>query len=216
MTVNHRVVGFGTALSFAGLLVAANVEAATKPAKIANYNVAPAVKTLQVRPKSWSDPAFGDAGWTHSSAWGRFSAKAGDIVTIRAVSADPGVHPGISVWRRAADDKAPNNVVPDHFYPQNATQYVYGAKDDQTGQDYGNIVMRITSYGYDADGNALIEPRLHPRKDSKPGELNLRFKAPQTASYLFVVGGINPDTGVALDQSYDIRTRVTVTTPTTP
>jgi hypothetical protein len=149
-------------------------------------------------------------GWTHFSKWGKFEAKKGQHITIKAVSANPDLHPGITVWSRSAEDTAPDNYVTDHFYVQNAPQYVLGAKDESTGAELGDIIMRVADYGYDLDNNVRIRG-LDGVKDGVPGQLILNFRARKTATYVFVVGGVNPEPGAADPKAlYDVVTEVMV------
>jgi hypothetical protein len=196
----------------AGVFVASAAHAATIPAKIVRFTPAKPIKTLQVRATSWRDPAFGDMGWTHNSAWGRFTAQAGEIITITANSGNPEVHPGISVWYRGKDDTAPNTYVADHFYPQNVDQVVFGARDETTNEDIGDIVMTIVAYGYDQDGNTEEVP-LHGKTDGIPGRLRLTFRAKETGVYLFVLGGFNPGASIDPTVLNDVKTKVRATAP---
>jgi hypothetical protein len=202
---------FAISAAAAGLLVATSGNATTIPTKIVNFTASKPIKTLQTKATSWRDPAFGDMGWTHNSAWGKFKAKEGQTVTITAESSEPKLHPGISVWFRGADDTAPDKYVADHFYPQNANQVVFGAKDEITGEAVGNIVMKIAAFAYDKDDN--VDVPLRGKKDGVSGRLKLVFKAKQTGNYLFVLGGFNPGIGVDPDALTDVTTEVTVTDP---
>lgn len=207
-----RPVSLFAAIATAGLLAASTANAATSPSKITVFNTTKPTHTLQATAKSWRDPAFGDMGWTHASGWGLFRAKAGDIVTITADAGNPGIHPAVSVWFRGKQDTALNKYVPDHFYPQNANQYVYAAKNEQTGEALGTISMQIAAYGYDQDGNSRVL-LLNGKKDGTPGVLELSFKAKKTGVYLFVLGALNPGAGVDVAPFNDIMTKVTVTAP---
>lgn len=201
-------------LAIAGVLTSGTATAATQPGHIAKFNATTMTDAvLSVRPKSWRDPAFGDMGWTHHSDWGTVWVKAGQTVTITATSANAGVHPGITVWRRGADDTAPNTYVVDHFYPQNANTVEFGAVDETTGQALGNIIMKVVKFGYDKDGNSKGVLSMNPIKDGVPGKLVLTFTSTKGGAHMFVVGGFNPDAGVDSSVKYDINTNVTVTGP---
>lgn len=199
------------ALLATGLFAASAANAATTPATVADYSAENPIQTLQTKSTSWRDPAFGDMGWTHNSGWGKFQASKGQTVTISAMSSVPGLHPGMTVWFRGKKDTAPDNYVADHSYPQNANQFVLGATDETTGQEVGNIVMKVVKYGYDQDGNSL-KTELNGIEDGVSGQLQLTFKAAQTGTYMFVLGGINPDTGVDTASKMDVDTEVTMTT----
>lgn len=203
------------AMSFviAGLFVAGTAHATTSPSKIVRFTAAKPTSVLQTKSTSWRDPAFGDMGWTHNSSWGRFTATKGQTVTISAVSSNPKIHPGLSVWSRGKADTAPNQYVADHFYAQNANQFVLGAKDEETGEVVGNIVMKIAAYGYDQDGNKATVPTLNGQKDGVPGQLDLAFIVKQTGTYMFVLGGFNPNKGVDPAALNDVETTVSITGP---
>jgi hypothetical protein len=192
----------------AGLLAVPVANAATSPAKITGF-AAGQTKTLQARPKGWMDPAFGDMGWTHHSTWGKFSATKGQHVTITLVSSDAKVHPAITVYHRGKADTAPNKYVVDHFYAQNTNQFKLGAKDESTGTDIGNIVMKNVHFCYDRDGNKAYAG-LNGMRDGTAGRLVASFVAPYTGAYMFVVGGLNPGSGVDSTKTVDISTQVAI------
>lgn len=197
----------------AGLLVAATSHAATQPSSIAKFTPTATDQVLKVKSSSWRDPAFGDMGWTHSSDWGTVWATKGQTITIKAVSVDAGLHPGITVWFRGKEDTAPNTYVVDHFYPQNANFAKFGVTDEGTGAALGNIIMRVVAYGYDQDGNSKKPRMLNGITDNVPGQLELSFKAARTGVHQFVIGGYNPDAGVDTSVKHDINVSVIVTGP---
>lgn len=194
----------------AGLLAPVWAAAATIPTSIAEYSEKSPIQTLKTKATSWRDPAFGDMGWTHNSAWGTFQAQKGQTVTITAIAGEAGLHPGITVWFRGKRDTAPDNYVADHFYAQNANQFVLGASDEKTGSTIGNIVMKAVKYGYDQDGNKQQVADLNGAKDGVPGQLELSFTAPQTGNYLFVLGGFNPDAGIDTATPFGVDTEVQI------
>lgn len=198
----------------AGLSVASVGHAATIPGSIFEFTGTATDDVFSVKSKGWSDPAFGDMGWTHSSDWGTIQAKKGQMVTIHAVAADAGIHPGATVWYRGKDDTAADNYVVDHFYPQNANFAKFGATDETNGAALGNIVMRYVTHGYDVDGNSAKLKRMKPVKDDVPGQLELSFKAPYAGTYIFVVGGFNPDANIDTTLKYNIDVTATATAPT--
>lgn len=178
------------------VLLASNAEAATKPSVITTYANRSSA-TVDVKSKGWSDPAFGSAGWTHFSSWGQFSAKKGQRVEILMEAADVNVHPGVTVWFRGANDTAPDNYVPDHFYQQTSDFIALRAKDETTSEALGNIVMKYVANGFDADENpfdaaGLIGEDAKGLKDGIPGTLKLSFRVRKTGKYQFVTGGVNP------------------------
>lgn len=198
------------ALLTAGLFGAASSQAATIPANIFNFTADATTAVFPVKAKGWRDPAFGDMGWTHSSAWGTLTTtKKNQMVTIKMTAVDAGIHPGITVWYRGADDTTENKYVVDHFYPQNANFTKFGVTDETTGAKLGNIVMRHVTHAFDVDGTKSIKG-MGPVKDNVAGELEISFKAPQKGDYMFVVGGVNPDANVDLTVSHDVDVSVTL------
>ncbi|MDO9104104.1 MAG: copper(I)-binding protein CorA [Methylovulum sp.] len=213
MKAKSKQVARFISLVAAGLLVATASQAATIPSSTFDFTPEVTDDVFSVRSKGWRDPAFGDMGWTHSSDWGTVNAKRGELVTIKMVAADAGIHPGITVWFRGADDTAPDNYVVDHFYPQNANFTKFGATNETTGEALGNIIMRHIAHAYDRDGNTKRVTIMHPKTDGVAGQLELTFKAPRTGHYMFVVGGFNPDAGVDSSLKYNVNVNVTVTAP---
>jgi hypothetical protein len=196
----------------ASVFLGANAGAATKPASIATLSKKAPV-TLNVKSKGWSDPAFGNAGWTHFSGWGQFTAKKGQRVEITVESSDVNVHPGITVWFRGANDTAPDSYVPDHFYQQASDFIALRAKDETTSEVLGNIVMKHVANGYDKDDNpfdsaGLIGEEAKGLRDGVPGKLKLTFRAKKTGKYQFVTGGVNPS---PVDIVSDMNTNIPVT-----
>ncbi len=177
-------------------LVAVSAHAATD-VKPTEFNSVMKSAVFSVTAKGWSDPAFGDAGWTHSGQWGTVTATKGQTVTITAIADDKGIHPGSSVWYRdPIKDTAPDNYVVDHFYPQNANLFKNKATDESTPPvALGNIIMKYTAHGYDKDKNieADADPMLNGKKDGIAGKLTISFKAKYDGTYIFVVGAFNPD-----------------------
>jgi len=210
MKANSKYAARFITLVAAGLLATSASQAATIPSSIFEFTSAVTDDVFSVKSKGWRDPAFGDMGWTHSSDWGTVVAKKGQTVTIKMVAADAGIHPGVTVWYRGEDDTAPDNYVVDHFYPQNANFTKFGATDDTTGAAVGNIIMRHIAHGYDLDGNTKKVRVMNPIKDDVPGQLELSFKATRKGTYMFVVGGFNPDEGIDTSLKYNVN--VTVTT----
>ena len=199
---------------FAGVVASVmsiSVEAATVPTKITTFTNVLTTDVFSVKAKGWSDPAFGDMGWTHSSAWGIFTATKGQTVSIILKADDKGIHPGSTIWYRGDNDTAPDQYVVDHFYPQNANFAKFAAVTEDTGEKLGNIVMKYVTHAYDLDNNSISDLTLKGRKDGVAGRLNISFKAPYTGTYMFVVGGFNPDTNITdLKASYNVNVQVTV------
>ncbi|TAN67665.1 MAG: hypothetical protein EPN17_10800 [Methylobacter sp.] len=196
----------------ASLITVSASYAATIPMSITAFDASTTDAVFVVKSKGWRDPAFGNMGWTHSSAWGTFKAKKGQLVSIKMVAADAGIHPGSTVWYRGADDTAADNYVVDHFYPQNANFAKFGAVDETDGTSLGNIVMTHVLHGYDQDGNSLKVKSMGGKVDQVSGQLLLKFKAPYTGDYMFVTSGFNPDANIdtTLKLPYNIDVNVTV------
>lgn len=195
------------------LLVAplTNSYAASKPSS--NFEFTPTITstTFSVRAKGWSDPAFGDMGWTHSCKWGHFQAQKGQHVRIVMRSQERGLHPAASVWYRGEKDTAPDDYVVDTFFPQNANLVKYGITDNDTGANLGDVVMKNVVYGYDYDANSILDRTLRPKSDKVNGKLVLNFTAPETGNYMFVVGGHNPDQNIDTTVGHNVDVTVTVT-----
>jgi len=204
-------------IATAGMFAASASFAATKPKAQGVYQFSQSNTThvFNVRPHSWSDPAFGFQGWTHHSDWGRVRARRGSLITIKLTSTTPGLHPAATVWFRGGNDTAPDAYVPDHFYPQLGNYSKIGAISEETGEDLGNIIMRYVRHGYDHDNNSLNFTLFNPIRDQVPGQLELSFQAPQSGVYMFVVGGINPDADSGIDNRtrYNFNAEVTVSRP---
>lgn len=200
-----------------GIFAASTSFAATKPQAngVFTFNSKKTTHTFSVRPNSWSDPAFGYQGWTHHSDWGIVRAKKGSVITIRLTSAVSGLHPAVTVWQRGGKDTAPNSYVPDHFYPQVLDFNKIGAIDEDTGEEIGDIVMKVTKWGYDKDGNSLNFTLFNPVADEIPGHLELTFEAPRSGAYMFAVGAHNPDalSGINAASRYNVDGEVIVATP---
>jgi Copper(I)-binding protein CorA len=128
-------------------------EAATRPARMLTFDAQRTKAVFGIKRAAWRDPLFGNEGWTHSSDWGKFTAKKGQIIKITLATAVQGLHPGISVWFRGTADTAPDNYIADHFYPQNQSIIEKGAKDESSGKVIGNIVMQIVDHAFDNDGH---------------------------------------------------------------
>ncbi|MGZ8191075.1 MAG: copper(I)-binding protein CorA [Methylococcaceae bacterium] len=205
-------------LAVAGLMAASASQAAVKPASVFMFDSSATVTDFNVRVKSWHDPAFGDMGWTHHSQWGAVSALKGQVVTIKLATSVAGLHPGITVWYRGAADTASDDYVVDHFYPQNAPMFKLGATDDTDGTDVGNIVMKYVTHRYDRDSDPLegpiqkALPLMRGNLDTIPGQVTVKFTAPQAGKYMFVVGGVNPDPVIAASTAkHPVTVTVTVT-----
>ncbi len=214
------------AFAFVGSLAFSQAQAITAPATVADFpDTTP--QELTIHPLGWSDPAFGDMGWTHRSGWGKFTAEKDQMVEIMVDSGNVSVHPGVSVWYRdPVRDTIADNYVFDHFYAQMANQYKSKAVDEKTAAELGNLVMKNVAYGYDLDGkNNPRIAELRGIRDKIAGKLVLTFKASKSGTYIFTVGGINAGNDL-FDMAADgtktlktdfakipVTTTVTVTTP---
>ncbi|MEY4767529.1 MAG: hypothetical protein RL637_168 [Pseudomonadota bacterium] len=201
---------FNLALLAAAMMISGHSYAASKPSS--NFEFTPAVNSAKfsVRARGWSDPAFGDMGWTHSCKWGHFQAQAGQKVRIVIRATERGIHPGITVWYRGDKDTAPDDYVVDTFFPQNANLVKYAITDNDTGANLGDVVMKNVVYGYDADANSVIDRTLHPKMDGVNGKLVLNFTAPYTGNYMLVIGGFNPDPNIDATVGHDVDVTITV------
>lgn len=211
MKVNGKALGRFVSVMAAGLMAVSVGHAATIPAGITTFSKVVTSDVFEVKDKGWSDPAFGDMGWTHSSDWGLFTAEKGQTVTIKMVADDKGIHPGSTVWYRGEDDTADDSYVVDHFYPQNANFAKFGATKEDTGDKLGNIIMKYVTHGYDQDKNTVTNAALKGKKDNVSGKLSLSFKAPYSGTYMFVVGGFNPDANITDHKAvYKVKVDLTV------
>ncbi|MEY4767525.1 MAG: hypothetical protein RL637_164 [Pseudomonadota bacterium] len=212
MFFNHYIRNFLILLGLASLSVS---YAATFPEDIAVLDAVNNTTTFTVTKSGWSDPEFGNAGWTHNSGWGSFYAKQGQMVSLIIQAKEDGIHPGASLWFRGDKDTAPNKYVVDHFYTQNGDIIKFGATDESTGQPIGNIVMEHIRHGYDLDNNTVdktnpIVRKLNGKLDKIPGRLVLNIKMPYTGDYMFVVGGFNPNIGIQSDKLYSIEVKLKI------
>jgi hypothetical protein len=217
MRANSKVKNLAmSVIAAVGVLATSASYAATIPGSIFTFTPAVANNVFEVKSKGWSDPLFGDMGWTHSSDWGVFHAEKGQVVTITMKSTNLGIHPGSTVWFRSALDTAPDNYVVDHFYAQDGSAVKRGATDETTGAALGNIIMKHVVHGYDADNITTGDAMLNGKKDTKPGVLVHRFKAPYSGEYIFVVGGIDPDLGIDNALIYKVKVNVKLGAVPTP
>ncbi len=189
-------------------VISSSAYSATTPNPIVTFDAATTDAVFNVTSKGWSDPAFGNAGWTHSSKWGSFHAEQGQIVSINIRATNVGIHPAATVWYRGASDTAADNYVPDHFYIQNADFFKWGATNESTGEKLGNIVMEHIVHGYDLDNNTAAIKKLNGKLDKIAGRLVLNVRIPYTGDYMFVVGAFNPDSTVDTTKKYDLKVRV--------
>ncbi|WP_394754267.1 copper(I)-binding protein CorA [Crenothrix sp.] len=223
MKLNQKLIV--SALTFAVVAFSlSTANAATKPTRFAAFTPKTPKYILKIKRASWRDPLFGDMGWTHSSDWGKFSTTKGKVIKITLITKVPGLHPGITVWHRGANDTAPDIYVQDHFYQQNASISEFGAKDEATGKAIGNIFMRhigngydndghTNGYGFDDNGNKILKAPAGVKgiKDKIPGQLVLTFKAPLSGNYQFVVGGFNPIKAFDGKNKHEVTATVSVT-----
>ncbi len=203
------------ALAAVGVMTVSTAQAATTPSKITAFDNVLTSDVFSVTATGWSDPAFGDMGWTHKSGWGSFTAKKGQNVTVTLVATDKGIHPGTTIWYRGANDTAPDSYVVDHFYPQNANFAKMKAVTEDTGEALGNIIMKYVAHGYDLDKNTVNDALLKGKKDTVAGKFTVTFKAPYDGAYMFVVGGFNPDANItgdatAIKANHDVNVKVSI------
>ena len=194
---------FGLLLS-SGSYAATSISAGTLPRFVFN---APQSTTVQA--SAWFKSAFGQAGWTHFSKWGYINLKAGQKVTLAVQSNVQGLHPGVSVWWRQTGPRfAPLGFFTGHSYIQYNDVIVNNTTDESTGKKLGNFNMRLVANGYDRDGmsQAATVPAnasLNPLIDGVPGLVTIKFRAKRAGTYMFVVGGINPDNTSTASGGFD-------------
>lgn len=112
---------------------------------------------MNIKSKSFSDPAFGHQAWAMHGKWGILNAEKGKRYTITVDgSAVPGLHPAISAWKRPIGaNLAEAKYVPDHnFFP--AQSYINSGKSQQhvmeSGGGTGNDVITRKINGADVSG----------------------------------------------------------------
>lgn len=214
MKKNSKFINGFVSVVAASLMTLSGANAATIPGAgkgtMPTFNKTLTTDVFTVRSQSWSNPEFGDMGWTHHSDWGYITAEKGQTVTITANSEVKGIHPGLTVWYRGDKDTADDNYVVDHFYIQNGDMSKVGAMtEDEPAVKIGNIVMKYVAHGYDVDQNTVNEPALKPKKDGISGRLIVSFKAPYSGTYMFTVGGFNPSSNIT-DHAAKNNVKVTV------
>jgi hypothetical protein len=203
MKLKSKFVVNAMTLAATGFAMSASY-AATQPTRVVDFS-----PVFKVKATSWRDPAFGNDGWAHNSDWGKLTAKAGKMITITLSSTVAGFHPAITVWYRGAADTAPDSYIPDHFYTQNEDFNEPGAKDESNNATIGNIVMKNVAYNYDQDGHNLRPwGTKKGLKDGVSGKMTLEFKATKAGTYMFVVGGFNPDAKVNKAIQHDVAVTV--------
>jgi hypothetical protein len=211
------VVLLGCALIFPGA-----ADAATKPTNLKVFKNGTSTG-FNVTSRGWSDLNFVGQGWTHNSQFGQFKARKGQTVTIKVISANPGIHPGLTVWYRPSNSSGNHRkglgYVPAHNYPQTSDWNQNNARDEETQKRLGNIVMKYIANGYDADGNdpsidvrtQVNNPMVVALVDNIPGIVQLQFTAPKKGIYQFATGGINPYPGNYPSSSSKLPVTVIVT-----
>ncbi len=218
-------------LVFVGFFGASMVsEAATQLSPAPIIFKSGVTKRFVVDSRGWSTLNNAQTGWTHSSQWGQFKAKAGQRVriTIKPAQNDgrmKSLHPAVTIWYRPSSE--PGNkgkglkYVKDHFYPQAADFDQLGGRIENSSESLGTIRMSYVSNGYDADGNdpnisvsATVGEAVEGISDGVSGQLVKSFIAPQTGVYQFAVGGINPypeSLPSAITPIYPVKVNVAIT-----
>jgi hypothetical protein len=76
--------------------------------------------------------------------------------------------------------------------------------------------MKYVAHGFDLDNNKVVDESgatdstqiafLKGKKDSVPGKFSMSFKAPYEGTYMFVVGGFNPNANYVATTGADGKT----------
>lgn len=208
------------ALSLAGALAAADVQAATEIASgVTEFTPGTgATQVLNVRPDAFYNLTMGFKGWTHHSGWGYMKLKKGQTATITAETQVAGMHPGIAVWYAPQGKKyAPIKYAADHFYNQWSSIDDKNAKDDTSEAPLGMLKLDFITNGFDRDGMGDMLPGefdqsfVYRIMDGVEGKVVVTFTALATGYYKFAVGGINPGGDVAVEPGLKTKQPVTVT-----
>lgn len=204
-------------LAIAGLMTSGFANAATKiNGDIWTFTKTDTQHVLTARPDSFYNLTMGFLGWTHHSAWGNVKLKKGQVYTITAI-ADPlsGIHPAIGVWYRPqGSGLVPNTYAYDHFYNQWANIFAKNQTDEADGKKLGTLKQFFATNGVDRDGWDLTDPDIYDQSmvtrilDGVVGKVQVQFRAADTGWYQFVIGAMNPDTGVDLTKKYPIQVTV--------
>lgn len=196
-------------------------DAATKlsnPKTFKNGNV----QGFNVTSRGWSDLNFVGQGWTHNSQFGQVKLRKRQTLSIKVISSDQSLHPGLTLWYRpgtaSGNLKKGLAYVPTHNYPQTADWDQKNARDEETQKRVGNIIMKYMANGYDADGNdpnidvqqQVGNPKVVSVKDGIPGTVELRFQASKAGIYQFAVGGINPYPVVLANKKFPVTVQVSI------
>jgi hypothetical protein len=77
------------------------------------------------------------------------------------------------------------------------------------------MVMKVAAFGFDKDRNTgnIEGVRGAGKRDKVAAQLTLTFKAKQTGTYMFVLGGFNPAASVDTALKYDVVTSVSLANP---
>ncbi|MFM8443241.1 MAG: copper(I)-binding protein CorA [Methylococcus sp.] len=192
--------------------------------KLANPKTFKSGNTIgfNVTSRGWSDLNFVGQGWTHNSQFGQVKLRKRQTLSIKVISADQSLHPGLTVWYRPATASGNNKkglaYVPTHNFPQTADWDQKNARDEETQKRVGNIIMKYMANGYDADGNdpninvqeQVQNPKVVSLFDGVPGTVELKFKASKAGVYQFAVGGINPYPVVLPNKKYPVTVQVNI------
>ena len=159
--------------------------------------------------KSFYNPAMGYKGWVHQSGWGYMKLKKGLPVTITAATLFvPGFHPAIAVWRNAGT--APINYIRSGAampYDQWGDVVETKGLTEKDVKVKGTIIMYFITNGVDRDGweepadyataSKFDQSLINRILDGTEGKVSVKFTPPADGTYKFVVGGMNPDPGLA-------------------
>jgi hypothetical protein len=210
-------------LTLVSALSAMSAQAATSIKSVSQvFSEANPTLPMNVNADSWYNLTMGYLGWTHTSKWGFVKLQKGKPVTIEVTTDVVGLHPALSVWYRV-DKKTTGEAaqyMSDHFYSQFKDIYESDAKDTDTpnGKKLGKFQMNFVANGFDRDGMADVLPvpydqsMLNRLLDGVAGKVSVTFLPKESGVYQFVVGAINPDSGLPVGSmmgpQYDVNTTI--------
>lgn len=174
-----------------------------------NSTMALANSTTGVAKASFYSPTMGHLGWAHSSGWGYVSLKKGVPVKIEVTAIDDptNFHPAIAVWLAAGKAPVANaegKVIFESDYKP-WEDLINLKVDSAVDSKQRSLKMLFVTNAVDRDGwetgdsvplafdNALV--RRIP--DGESGKVSVTFTPSVNGNYVFVVGGINPNSAAA-------------------
>ena len=217
MKFNKKTMTLRLILALAIVLPVMSIEAATSIAlKSKVFNKTSTTATMSVKADSWYNLGMGYLGWTHHSNWGFVKLQRGKPVTITVTTSVPGFHPAVSIWFRPGKTKINSSIqyMNEHMYSQFKDIYEVKAIDADKGTVLGKFQMNFVANAFDRDGMGETLPASYDQsmlnriQDGTVGKVSLTFMPEESGIYQFVVGGINPDSGVDKTKLYDVKATV--------